>query len=331
MTIINHVTSRFWLAAVLLLLAPVTYAEEKPFTVAILMFDEVQIIDFAAPYEVFGQADYDVFTVSESGESITTALGLSVTPRYSFKTMPQADAILVPGGDTHEVMADKEVQHWLQAMQNQNKYILSVCTGSHILAESGLLDNKSATTFHGAMDAFEKNYPAITVLREKRFVDNGKVITSAGLSSGIDASLHLVSEVSGEEKARSVALHIEYDWDPDGGFVRAVMADQYFPDNQYDWPEGIRFERLYSFGDTADWKTAYTAKTPVSAAELQQRYKDAMAVHDDWEAVTKSSPGMMRWRGINAMREWTHQVSVVPEEAPDTYTILLEMHHTPVE
>ena len=330
MTSKNHLITRLWLAVTLLLLSPLSYAE-KPFTVAILMFDKVQIIDFAAPYEVFGQADYEVFTVSETGKTITTAMGLSVNPQYSFNNMPQADAILVPGGDTHDVMADKGVQQWLQAAQDKSLYIVSVCTGSHILAESGLLDNKSATTFHGAMDTFEKSYPAITVLREQRFVDNGKVITSAGLSSGIDASLHLVSEVSGEEKARSVAMHIEYDWDPDGGFVRALMADRHFPDNQYDWPEGIRFERLYSFGDESDWKTAFSAKTSAASTELQRRYKSAMAVHYDWKEVATPSPGVMRWQGANAMAEWTHEVSIAPAESPDTYTILLEMHHKSAE
>ena len=330
MTLLKTAMRRFCLAVTLLLTAPVSYAE-KPFTVAILMFDEVQIIDFAAPYEVFGQADYEVFTVSETGETVTTAMGLSVNPQHSFKTMPEADAILVPGGDTHDVMHDKEVQQWLQTMQGKVTHILSVCTGSHILAESGLLDDKSATTFHGAMNSFEKDYPAITVLRDKRFVDNGKVITSAGLSSGIDASLHLVSEVSGEEKARSVALHIEYDWDPDGGFVRAVMADRYYPDNHYDWPEGIMFEREYSFGDETDWNTAFTAITSASASELQQRYRNAMSVHDDWQEVVANVPGLMRWRGQADMSGWVHEVSVMPATPSDTYTISLEMHKAQTE
>lgn len=325
MTLLKVSLARLWLAISLLLAAPLSYAD-KPFTVAILMFDKVQIIDFAAPFEVFGQADYNVFTVSETGATVTTAMGLSVNPEYSFHSMPEADAILVPGGDTHDVMKNKQVQQWLQSMQEKTAHILSVCTGSHILAESGLLDNQSATTFHGAMNSFERDYPAVTVLREKRFVDNGKVITSAGLSSGIDASLHLVSKVSGENKARSVALHIEYDWDPDGGFVRATMADRYYPDNHYDWPEGIQFERQYSYGDESEWHTQYIARTSASAADLQQRYRKAMSAHDSWQVTESTLAGEMRWRGVKNLSEWEHTVSVVPATAPETYTISLEMH-----
>ena len=235
----------------------------KPFTVAILMYDDVQIIDFAAPYEVFGQAQFEVFTVSSSGKPVTTTMGLSVNPTYSFATMPAADAILIPGGDTQRVMHDEKVLSWLKTQQKSAKHILSVCTGAYILAESGLLDGKSATTFHRALDGFEKDYPAISVARQQRFVDNGQIITSAGLSSGIDASLHLVSQVLGQDRARTVALHLEYDWDPAGGFVRANMADRMLPHNEYHWPEGILFDRLSALGDEQHWQIKYQAITPL--------------------------------------------------------------------
>lgn len=183
-----------WLTlAFMLPLLALPVQASKPFKVAILMFDEVQIIDFAAPYEVFGQAKFEVFTVSKNGKPVTTAMGLSVNPHYSFANMPEADAILVPGGDTGKVMHDQQVLSWLKTQQVKVGHILSVCTGAHILAEAGLLDGKAATTFHRALDNFEKDYPAIAVKRQQRFVDNGQIVTSAGLSSGIDASLHLNS------------------------------------------------------------------------------------------------------------------------------------------
>ncbi|WP_088329113.1 DJ-1/PfpI family protein [Lacimicrobium sp. SS2-24] len=325
MTSLRLTISQCIVFTLLLLMAPLSYAE-KPFTVAILMFDDVQIIDFAAPYEVFGQAGYEVFTVSENGKTVNTVMGLSVNPDHSFKTMPEADAILVPGGDVHEVMKNESVQQWLTAMQRKSEHILSVCTGSHILAESGLLDNQSATTFHRAIDNFEETYPDITVLRQKRFVDNGQVVTSAGLSSGIDASLHLVSKVSGEEKARTVAMHIEYDWDLEGGFVRAEMADKHFPDNDYDWPEGILFDRQYSYGSQTDWKLAVTAQTTASAEELTARYKQAMLAHDSWVLIPASQQQGVSWRGTGELSAWRHDVHISLTEQADTYLIALEMH-----
>ena len=296
------------------------------YTVAILLFDDVQIIDFSAPYEVFGQADFDVFTVSKDGNTVTTSMGLSVNPTYSFSTMPDADAILIPGGDVHEPMHDKATLAWLKQQQMQADHILSVCTGSHIVAESGLLDGLSATTFHRAIPGFADDYPKITVQPQKRFVDNGQIITSAGLSSGIDASLHLVSKVLGQEKAKSVALHIEYDWDPDGSFVRAMMADQYFPNNHYSWPDDILFNELSSVGDTTHWKKVYTATTSASADQLLQIYRAAMSEHDNWRLLTDSTDNHLSWTRSDKNQQWTHQVSIEPGDDKDKYyiTILVE-------
>ena len=309
------------------LFSPASLAD-APYKVAILLFDEVQIIDFAAPYEVFGQADYEVFTVSKDGKTVTTAMSLSVNPDYSFANIPDTDAILVPGGDVHTVMQDEDVQAWLIAMQKKSEHILSVCTGAHILAQSGLLKGKAATTFHRALDSFERDYPDITVKRAQRFVDNGQIITSAGLSSGIDAALHLVSEVSGMNKARTVAMHIEYDWQPESGFVRATMADQFYPNNHYNWPEGIKFDQLYSFGDESNWTMAFSVKTHASANELKAVYSKAMAAHGNWQSQESSDPTRMIWQGSGDRQGWTHEASLshAGDDDNSDYAIALSMH-----
>lgn len=303
-------------------------SKEAPFTVAILLFDDVQIIDFSAPYEVFGHADFEVFTVSKSGKTITTAMGLSVNPSYSFAAMPRADAILVPGGDVGETMHDADTLAWLREQQAQTEHILSVCTGSHIVAESGLLNGLSATTFHNALDGFAETYPAINVAPHKRFVDNGQIITSAGLSSGIDASLHLVSKVLGLQKAKSIALHIEYDWDPDGNFVRAMMADRHLPNNDYDWPEGILFDRLSSVGDMTQWQMVYSARTDAPATRLRQSYADAMAKHTDWQKLDARSETRMRWQGIGENAGWQNTFSVTSADEQGLYYLTLSVQRS---
>src|SRR5690606_36257105 len=101
-----------------------------------------------------------------------------------------------------------------------DRWMMSVCTGSYILASAGLLDGRKATTFHGAFDGFERTFPEVELVRDRRWVDSGRIVTSAGLSSGIDTALYLVSRFHGDVRARSVALHLEYPWDPEGGFVR---------------------------------------------------------------------------------------------------------------
>lgn len=246
-------------------------ANDEPATrVAILMFDGVQIIDFAAPYEVFGQAGFEVYTVSADGEAVTTAMNLSVNVDHDFESAPSADIVLVPGGNVHDVMEDEPTLAWIRARTQPAEHVLSVCTGSWILANAGLLDGMQATTFHKAFDGMAEQFPDVTVVRDQRWVDAGKLVTSAGLASGIDAALHVVAEVLGETRARSVALHLEYDWSPEHGFVRGRLADQYtrMPEEGVQFPEGTVIDREYAVGDERYWEERYRVASPWTAVQL---------------------------------------------------------------
>lgn len=236
--------------------------------VGIVLFDGVQIIDFAAPYEVFGTAGFGVVTVSADGGPVTTAMGLKVTPDHSFADAPEFDLLVVPGGEVQQAMADEKLLAWLR-QHDDDRRVMSVCTGAYILASAGLLDGRRATTFHGAFDGFERTFPDVELVRDQRWVDSGRVVTSAGLSSGIDTSLYLVAQYHGDLRARSVALHLEYPWDPEGGFVRGRMVDRQAPRLAgVVWPEGTSFQALYSVGDTARWESRYLVSSTASAAEL---------------------------------------------------------------
>ncbi len=301
---------------------PLASAEDDQFKVAILMFDQVQIIDFAAPYEVFGQAGFDVFTVSKEGKPVTAVMGLDVIPDYSFSNMPKADAILVPGGNVHDAMQDKAIRRWLLQHSKQVPHILSVCTGSHILAEAGLLDGEAATTFHGQFNSFAKNYPEILLITDQRFVDNGQVITSAGLSSGMDAALHFVSKVRGLDKAKSVAMHIEYDWSPEKGFVRGDMADKFWPDPQYAWPEDVQFSNGVSFGDRRNWQKSYRVTTRASQEALLLAFKDAMDKHNGWSHVANASGEGLRYQTNNNGSIWVLDVVVQSLASPNNFKLM---------
>lgn len=114
-------------------------------TVAVLVYPGVQIIDFAGPWEVFGQAGMSVFTVGENTQPLRTAMGLNLTPDYSFDSMPKADIVLVPGGNSDH--QDKKIAEWLVKADKQSAITMSVCDGAYFLAMAGLLDQKEATTF----------------------------------------------------------------------------------------------------------------------------------------------------------------------------------------
>jgi putative intracellular protease/amidase len=232
-------------------------------TVAILLFNSAEIIDFAGPWEVFGGSGYRVFTVAEKPEPITAVYGQKVTADYTFENCPKADVLLVPGGGVGNEVNNPKLISWVQENAKRSTQVMSVCTGAFILAKAGLLDGLTATTVSGGIDGLAKAGNNIKVVYDKRYVDNGKIITTAGLSSGIDGALYLVSKMRGKVTAQQVALGIEYDWDPDAKFARASYADRYLP--RFPSIEGT----IVSLnGNTEHWEIRSIVTNPASAAAI---------------------------------------------------------------
>ncbi|WP_282088943.1 DJ-1/PfpI family protein [Aquimarina algiphila] len=179
----------------------------------------IEILDFAGPMEVFAYANFEVFTVSKTKDPIVSQGILKILPDYDIKDAPQADILAFFGGNSSTAFNDAEVINWIKTQQ-KTQYHFSVCTGAFALAKSGVLNGKTATTFHSALNKLEKEYPKINVRKDVRFVDNGKVITTAGISAGIDGALHLVAKLRGFNEARKIAYHMEYDkWTPGEGLI----------------------------------------------------------------------------------------------------------------
>jgi putative intracellular protease/amidase len=208
---------------------------------AILIFEGVQIIDYTGPYEVFGGVyingarAFNVYTVSEKTDAITTAMGMSVNPKYSFENAPKPDVLLIPGGGGSQpgapgvggVLANPRMIKWVADNAKDSELVMSVCNGAFIIHKAGLLEGLTATTTAGLIDLLAETAKNTKVVRDKRFVDNGKVITAAGLSSGIDGALHVVEKLFGRGQAQMSALGIEYNWDPESKYARAALADRY--------------------------------------------------------------------------------------------------------
>ena len=190
-------------------------AKKQARNLAILIFDGVQIIDYTGPYETFGHAysndapAFNIYTVSEKTAPITTAMGMTVTPKYSFENAPWADVLVIPGGDVEKQVASPAVIAWLQLQSKDAEVVMSVCNGAFILAKAGLLDGLEATTTAGLITRLRQAAPKTKVVDDRRFVDNGKVITTAGLSSGIDGSLHVIERFLGRGTAQMAALGMD--------------------------------------------------------------------------------------------------------------------------
>ena len=199
------------------------------YKVAIFIFNEVEVLDFAGPFEVFSvaglrklpEAPFDVFTVAQF-ETIEARNHLTIKPTYTFADAPKSDIFLIPGGGgrysdgtpfgSRREMNNPIVLNWVKQQAAQAKLVLSVCTGSLILGKAGLLDGLEATTHFKAIDGLKEISDRIHVKENVRFIDNGTVITSAGISAGIDMSLYTVGKLFGKEVADETAKYMQYDY-----------------------------------------------------------------------------------------------------------------------
>ena len=195
----------------------------SPTSVAILIFDDVEVLDFCGPFEVFSVANrdaedpvFDVFTVAES-QTILARGGLSVNRHFALDDCPTIDVLLVPGGvGVHRLLERSSVVSWVTKQAASCSLVTSVCTGAVLLGKCGLLDGLEVTTHHQCLQQVRDVAPNAIVRAERRYIDTGQIVTSAGISAGIDMSLHLVSRLIGLDEARGVADRMEYRWEQDG-------------------------------------------------------------------------------------------------------------------
>jgi putative intracellular protease/amidase len=275
-----------------------------PRNLAILLFEGVQIIDYTGPYEVFGSVRtpdgpaFEVYTVAEKPGPITTAMGMSVNPRYTFADAPKADVLVLPGGNVNAHFDNPAVLRWIQESSKDAEVVLSVCNGAFFLAKAGLLDGLEATTFAGLIEELRATAPKTRVVTDRRFVDNGKIVTSAGLSSGIEGSLHVVEKLLGKGYAQRVALGLEYNWQPDGNWARAALPDRLVQVNTQD---GLRVEPLVTQGTVDRWEKQWSVATDQTPADYLPKVNQALETGNKWTREaggwTFKDPEGRAWNG----------------------------------
>ncbi len=197
-------------------------------TVGILIFDDVEVLDFCGPFEVFSVARalgehsdeatlFTVLTIAEEDTIITCRGGLLVKPHATIENAPPLDILVVPGGQgTRRQRHNARLLDWIAQQDQHTSLTTSVCTGAFLLAERGLLNAHRATTHWNSIAWMRSTYPAIEMRADARVVDEGHIVTSAGISAGIDMSLHLVSRLYGSDIAEWTARRMEYDWSARG-------------------------------------------------------------------------------------------------------------------
>lgn len=202
--------------------------------VALLLFPDVEVLDFAGPFEVFAVTDelrgyntFNVFTVAcpepglaaASGAAAPAPIrarnGLMVLPDHSLATCPPPEILIIPGGfGTRRLLTQPDLLDWLRQRAASAAIVMSVCTGAIVLARAGLLDGLRATTHHECFDLLREHGPRTTIVTTERFIDNGRILTAAGISAGIDCSLHVVARLLGPDAAAATARYMEYRAEP---------------------------------------------------------------------------------------------------------------------
>lgn len=193
--------------------------------VGIVVFDDVEVLDFCGPFEVFSvvrldegarrekPSPFDVGLVAETDGPVTTSGGMTVTPRWSFGDCPALDLLLVPGGwGVRRQLENPPLLDWLRERSREVERLCSVCTGSLLLGAAALLDGRRATTHWRSLDWMAEMLPAVSVDRQQHYVRDGDVWTAAGIAAGIDMALALVAAIHGKDTASATARYMEYPW-----------------------------------------------------------------------------------------------------------------------
>lgn len=198
-----------------------TDSSYKPKNVAILLYDGVELLDFAGPGEVFQQTEFNgnkafnVYTVGVNTKEIISQDFLKITTQYIIDDCPLPEILVIPGGNSISQVNNENLISWIARVNQKAEYTLSVCNGVRLLAKTGAMDGMMATSHFRAIDNLTKEFPKVKMVRGKRFVDNGRIITTEGVSAGIDGSLYLLAKIFNKETANAVAKQIMYDWKPE--------------------------------------------------------------------------------------------------------------------
>lgn len=249
--------------------------------VAILLYEGVEVLDFAGPAEVFeaaanqaravsgGAPPFRLYTVARTKDPVVSQRFLRVTPDYSITDAPAPAILVIPGGNSGRLQEDAEMMAWIARVASRSELTLTVCTGVFPLVKAGLLDGKEITTWYGAMDRLREVATRSTVHPGRRFVDNGQILTTAGVSAGIDGALHAVARLLGRHVAERTAQYMEYRWTPE-----AYLASAYPYLNPSAGPRGRALQRgalAEQAGDLATAASEYRAAAESGDADAWLR------------------------------------------------------------
>jgi len=283
------------LLSLLLLAATAARAEDaRPWArrnVAIVVYDDVEILDFAGPMEVFtsaGGGAFRVFTVAATRDPVLSMGVLTIRPDYSIEDSPTPDILVVPGGDSRGFSRSAPGMAWVKKVAAHNELSMSVCSGAFILAQLGFLDGRAATTHWAAVPRMRSAFPRVQVQTGVRFVDTGRIVTTAGVSAGIDGALHVVQRLLGDDVAWETARYMQYLWEPEESAKLSRSAKEALRALVFNETELAN--RLLTTAVAASPKDALLVSRLGRAQLLAGRSKEALSTLEKAVALGEGSP-----------------------------------------
>ena len=270
-------------------------------TAAMLIFDQADIMDVTGPWSVMAHNGVNVITVAKSKAPVTIGTSMELMPDFTFESLPDVDILIFPGSGIAETNPGEEsIQNFIKDRQPSTEVLFSVCSGAFFLAEAGVLNGQDATTFASLIPRLESDYPEINVLNNVKYVDNGKTVTSAGLSSGIDASFHVVSKFRGEGMVQDVANHMEYPWSRQEDYARSQLADNFFTGIK-GVIELFAKEYVYSRGDRNTWEYRYILAEKHKPDKVLKMLNKELQKTSKWRLKSLSKSALTGWFDHNTL------------------------------
>ncbi|NAY91275.1 hypothetical protein GTQ34_05020 [Muricauda sp. JGD-17] len=225
-------------------------------TAAIVLFNGADIMDVTGPMSVFEHAGFNIITVAKDEKPKQIGMYMKLAPDHTFESLPDVDIIMVPGGGPAESNQDNDIVNWLRTRDARTDTMFSVCSGAFFLGLAGILDGNEATTFASLIPNLRAQFPKVKVLDNVKYANNGHVITSSGLSSGIDASFEVVAKYYGLGLAQDIANRMEYPWKRRNDYARSQLADNYII-TMGNLVRRFATKYHYSDGDMNAWEFKY--------------------------------------------------------------------------
>lgn len=291
--------------------------------IAMLVFPDVEDIDLAGPAEVFAASGNTMFTVAATTERVRSVSGMAIAPDFDLEHAPPADVLLVPGGGVADTVAAPKVIAWVRERSAQTRITMSVCNGAFVLAAAGVLDGHAATTTAPHLARLAREFPRVQVVRDRRYVDDGRLITTGGLSAGIDGALHLVEREQGTPRAAQTARYLEYDWKPDPESRFGNLARYGMPPMKTFVAGDMTWERSIDEGTASEWQIAGVVKPHLSAAAFLDRATEALR-GTSWTYLEGAPASQRNFCKVDGPRRWVLRVALVPR-APEEYDLSVAM------